>query len=118
MKIEFDPEFMVALIAQLDRIAEDKPSAARDFKQALIAQCKSLVDMPYRCRKSIYYDDEDVRDLVFRGYVIVYVIQNDMIVITSLINQQNFKSKMIKSAKKIAKSAKEEYDALEGTIDD
>ncbi len=114
MKIEFDPEFMAALIEQIRTIAEDKPSAARDFKQALIAQCKSLVDMPYRCRKSIYYNDEHVRDLVFRGYVIVYVIQDDMITITSLINQQNFKSKMIKSAKKIAKSAKEEYDLLNG----
>ena len=95
MKIKFDPEFMVALIKQLDRIAEDKPSAAHTFKQALIAQCKSLVDMPYRCRKSIYYDDDNVRDLVFKGYVIVYVIQDDIIAITSLINQQNFKSKSI-----------------------
>ena len=95
MKIEFDPEFMIALVEQLDRIAEDKPSAAREFRQALITQCKSLVDMPYRCRKSIYYDDEHVRDLVFRGYVIVYMIQDDMIIITSLINQQNFKPKSI-----------------------
>ena len=95
MKIKFDPEFMVALIKQLDRIAEDKPSVAHTFKQALIAQCKSLVDMPYRCRKSIYYDDDNVRDLVFKGYVIVYVIQDDIIAITSLINQQNFKPKSI-----------------------
>jgi len=95
MKIEFDPEFMVALIKQLDKIAEDKPSAAREFKQMLMAQCKSLVDMPYRCRKSIYYDDDNVRDLIFKGYVIVYVIQDDMIAITSLINQQNFKPKSI-----------------------
>ncbi len=95
MKIKFDPEFMVALIAQLDRIAEDKPSAAREFKQALMVHCRSLVDMPYRCRKSIYYDDNNVRDLVFKGYVIVYVIQDDMIVITSFINHQNFKPRNI-----------------------
>ncbi|WP_310440344.1 type II toxin-antitoxin system RelE/ParE family toxin [Sulfuricurvum sp.] len=95
MKIEFDPEFMVTLIKQIETIAEDKPSAAREFKQMLIAQCKSLVDMPYRCRKSIYYDDDNVRDLIFKGYVIVYVIQDDMITITSLINQQNFKPKSI-----------------------
>jgi plasmid stabilization system protein ParE len=95
MKIEFDPEFMVALIKQLDKIAEDKPSAARDFKQALLTQCKLLIDMPYRCRKSIYYDDDSVRDLIFKGYVIVYVIQEERIVITALINQQNFKPKSI-----------------------
>lgn len=95
MKIEFDPEFMVALIKQLNRIAEDKPSAAHEFRQSLMAQCKSLLDMPYCCRKSIYYDDDNVRDLVFRGYAIVYVIQDDSIVIASLINQQNFKPKSI-----------------------
>jgi len=95
MKIEFDPEYMVALIKQIETIAEDKPNAAREFKQMLIAQCKSLVDMPYRCRKSIYYDDDNVRDLIFKGYVIVYIIQDDMITITSLINQQNFKPKSI-----------------------
>jgi plasmid stabilization system protein ParE len=95
MQIEFNPEFMAALIDQLDRIAEDKPNAAREFRQALITQCKSLADMPYRCRKSIYYDDDNVRDLVFKGYVIVYVIQDDLIVITSFINQQNFNPESI-----------------------
>lgn len=95
MKIEFHPEFTAALIEQIRTIAEDKPRAAREFRQNLIAQCKSLVDMPYRCRKSIYYHDENVRDLVFRGYIIVYMIQEDSIVIASLINQQNFKPKSI-----------------------
>jgi plasmid stabilization system protein ParE len=95
MKIEFHPEFTAALIEQIRTIAEDKPRAAREFRQNLIAQCKSLVDMPYRCRKSIYYDDENVRDLVFRGYVIVYMIHEESIVVTSLINQQNFKPKSI-----------------------
>lgn len=93
MKIEFDPEFMVALIRQLERIADDKPGAAREFSHALMAHCKSLGDMPYRCRKSIYYDDEYVRDSIFKGYVIVYVIQENVIIIISLINQQNFKPK-------------------------
>ena len=95
MKIEFHSEFTAALIEQIRTIAEDKPRAAREFRENLIAQCKSLVDMPYRCRKSIYYDDENVRDLVFRGYIIVYMIQEDSIVIVSLINQQNFKPKSI-----------------------
>lgn len=95
MKIEFDPEFMTALIEQIRTIAEDKPSAAREFRHDLIVKCKSLVDMPYRYRKSIYYNDEHLRDLIFRGYVIVYMIQAESIVITSLINQQNFKPKTI-----------------------
>jgi len=31
--------------------------------------------MPYKHRKSIYYDDENIRDLVFKGYTIVYMIE-------------------------------------------
>jgi hypothetical protein len=28
--------------------------------------------MPFRCRKSIFFKDEAIRDLVFRGYVVTY----------------------------------------------
>ena len=33
--------------------------------------------MPYANRKSIFFDREDVRDLVFKGYNIVYKIDDE-----------------------------------------
>ena len=33
--------------------------------------------MPYACRKSIFFDREDIRDLVFKGYIIVYKVDDD-----------------------------------------
>ena len=38
--------------------------------------------MPYACRKSIYFNREDIRDLIFKGYIIVYKIDNDKGLIT------------------------------------
>ncbi len=38
--------------------------------------------MPYACRKSIFFDREDIRDLVFKGYIIVYKVDDDDEIIT------------------------------------
>lgn len=95
MKIKFDSEFINTLIDQMDSIALDKPQAAKAFKRDLFEKCRSLGSMPYRCRKSIYYDAENVRDMIFKGYTIVYVIREEEIIILSLINQQNFNPESI-----------------------
>lgn len=90
MKIKFDPEFLYLLTEQIEVIALDKPKAAKAFKQEFFEKCRSLGEMPYRCRKSIYYDDNNVRDMIYKGYTVVYVIREDEIIILSLINHQNF----------------------------
>lgn len=33
--------------------------------------------MPYKFRKSIYFDDENIRDYIFKGYTIPYSINED-----------------------------------------
>ena len=33
--------------------------------------------MPYANRKSIFFDREDIRDLIFKGYIIVYKINTE-----------------------------------------
>jgi len=33
--------------------------------------------MPYRFRQSQYYENPNVRDLIFKGYTIPYLIDND-----------------------------------------
>jgi len=42
--------------------------------------------MPFKFRKSIYFDDENIRDLVFKGYAIPYKIDKikDMITIIGI----------------------------------
>ncbi len=37
--------------------------------------------MPFANRKSIFFDREDIRDLIFKGYMIVYKIDKNKKVI-------------------------------------
>jgi len=42
--------------------------------------------MPYKYRKSYYYDDENIRDFIFKGYTIPYLIdkQKDLLVVLDI----------------------------------
>lgn len=77
MKLKLTKGFKQRLNAQVDRIAKDKPIAARRFKNDLLDKIKEIPDMPFKHRKSIFFDREDVRNLVFKGYVTVYLVYQD-----------------------------------------
>ena len=47
---------------------------ANKFKIELKAKIEDLENMPYKFRKSYYFNDEKIRDLIFKGYVIPYKI--------------------------------------------
>jgi len=52
-------------------ISRDKKVAAVNFKNNLKKLIQNLKFMPYKYRKSYFYDDENIRDLIFKGYVIL-----------------------------------------------
>jgi len=60
-------------------IAQDSVARALEFEYDLYGEISTLLDMPLRCRKSFYFDDERVRDLIFRGYTIPYFIFGEQI---------------------------------------
>ena len=74
MKIKITKSFRDRLNKQVDYIAKDKPSAARNFKNNILLEIKGIADMPYRNRKSIFFDNKEIRDLIFKGYIVVYKI--------------------------------------------
>lgn len=74
MKIKFLKGFSLKLEGQIHYIAKDKPQAARKFKNDLLNRIKELDTMPYKYKQSIYFEDMNIRDLVFKGYVVVYRI--------------------------------------------
>ena len=53
-------------------IALDTKSNAKNFKNELIHKINNLINMPFKFRQSIYFQDENIRDLIFKGYTIVY----------------------------------------------
>lgn len=74
MKLKITRSFKDKLNDQIEYIAKDKPTAARKFKSIVIKRIKEIPNMPYRNRKSIFFDREDIRDLIVKGYIIVYKI--------------------------------------------
>lgn len=74
MKISFSDGFVDALLDQVDYIAKDKPSAARKFKNDLLKNLAKDLKQPFNYRKSIYFEDELVRDYIFKGYTVVFKI--------------------------------------------
>ena len=90
MNLEFLPAFVNRLEGFVEVIAEDKPSAARKFHKEIITACKEIQSFPYKHRKSIYFDDENVRDLVHKGFVIIYKIDGDTIIVFAFINRNEF----------------------------
>jgi plasmid stabilization system protein ParE len=74
MKLKITQGFKNKLNDQVTYIAQDKPGAARKFKEDILQKIEAIPEMPFKNRKSIFFDREDIRDLVFKGYVLVYKV--------------------------------------------
>ena len=77
MKIKIKESFKEKLSKQVDYIAEDSPTRARKFKKDILEKIKGIYPKPYKNRQSIYFEDDKIRDLIFKGYTIVYKINSE-----------------------------------------
>lgn len=75
MKILYKETFVNRLEKQIDYIARDSPTRARKFRNELLQQISNIPQNPYRYRKSVYFDRKDIRDLIFKGYTVVFKLQ-------------------------------------------
>jgi len=96
MQIIQDSIFENELKKILRYIATDSKIKAKKFNNSLFQKIENLTYMPYKYRKSIYYNSDNVRDLIFKGYTVPYLIDEDMqrIVILDIfkwVNKQNLK---------------------------
>ena len=74
MQISRTLECQNSLFAILEYIAQDKMSAAENFVNELDNLIGNLPNSPFKYRKSIYFQDENIRDMIYKGYTIVYRI--------------------------------------------
>ncbi|MCD4772703.1 MAG: type II toxin-antitoxin system RelE/ParE family toxin [Bacteroidales bacterium] len=74
MKVKISNSFKEKLNDQVEFIAKDKPSAARKFKSEIIQKIREIPQMPFINRKSIFFNRDDIRDLIYKGYIIIYKI--------------------------------------------
>ncbi len=88
MKIKYEQTFFERLNRQLAYISQDKKSAAVKLRNEIKSQIETLKIMPYRCRQSIYFENENIRDLIVYGYVITYRIAHGTIEVFGLTKYQ------------------------------
>jgi len=74
LRIVKDDKFVYNLKTILRFIARGSKIQAIKFNNSLFKAVDTLPDMPYRCRASHYYNDEHIRDFIFKGYTIPYLI--------------------------------------------
>lgn len=91
MRVNYTSEFKEGLAKQVKYISLDKPYAARKFKNDIIKETKGIVKMPYSYRKSIFFDDDNIRDLIYKGYCIVFNIQETRVIVFSIVKYQNYR---------------------------
>ena len=84
MKIIKSQEYLDSLKNILSYIAEDKKSAAISFNTELTKSIKTLKDFPYKYQQSKYFDQENIRDLQYKGYSIPYLIAENSIIIIGI----------------------------------
>jgi plasmid stabilization system protein ParE len=82
MRIRLEEGFLYELEKQLEYIAKDKPKAARKFKSELIKNIKKDLKIPFQFKKSKYFTDECIREYIFKGYSIIYLVDLDTEIIS------------------------------------
>ncbi len=90
MKIVYKESFSIRLENQIKFIKQDNPKAAQRFKKELIAKIKTIPSNPRIFRKSIYFDDNSIRDLIFKGYTIVFRITDNRIEVFGFVKFQKY----------------------------
>ena len=76
MTIEYNPNFRLNFTKIWNFIAKDSINRANTFKKQLKSKITDIPYMPYKFRRSLYYNDKNIRDLIHKGYTIPYLIDN------------------------------------------
>lgn len=79
MRIVYEKQFGSQLNSILSFIARDNPFAARAFRNNLKRRIELIPGNPLACRQSRWFDDPNLRDLIFMGYTAIYRITPDEI---------------------------------------
>ena len=77
MKILRKREYTTALKVIIKYISKDSKNRALHFKSQLDNKINDLSNFPFKFRKSRLHSDENVRDMTFKGYSIIYFVEED-----------------------------------------
>ena len=69
-------EYLIALKAILSFISKDSKNRVINFKNNLDDKIEDLKLFPFKFKQSQNSDDINVRDMIYKGYTITYLIEN------------------------------------------
>ncbi|RLD16286.1 type II toxin-antitoxin system RelE/ParE family toxin [candidate division KSB1 bacterium] len=84
MKITWSPRSKSQLNDIAEYIALDKPTAAYRWLENLFKAVEKLELFPKSGRKVPEFNQEDIREIIFGNYRIIYKIKEDEIIIASV----------------------------------
>ena len=79
MKIIYKDTFTERLEKQLKYLKKNSPKSALKLKTGLVKRIKTIPENPYLFRKSIYFENDLIRDLIYNGYTVVFRINETQI---------------------------------------
>jgi len=89
MQIIYKKAFEKQLLNIVNYIAKDKINASVRFANELEKIIFLIPDNPLKYKSSIYFNNENVRDMTYKGYTIIYKVsfQKDTIEVLRIFNQ-------------------------------
>ena len=87
MKLLLSKRFQSDLEKILVFYSQKSFEASENFYNSLFNKIKSIEFMPYRFRKYRYFHKDNVRDLIFSGYLIPFIIDDKTITILAIYKQ-------------------------------
>lgn len=86
MRIRWSRRARVDLRAIKDYIAKDSPSHARQFAEKIFIATEQLIDHPKLGRKVPEAEQDQIRELIFQNYRIIYLIRSNHVYIVTVIH--------------------------------
>ncbi|MNK24090.1 hypothetical protein D3C87_423930 [compost metagenome] len=81
MKVVISDKFYKKLDQQVKYIAKDKSETAIKFRKSILLEVKKIPDRMWSYKQSEFFEDEKIRELIFKGYRIVFEIGEENILI-------------------------------------
>ncbi len=76
MIVNISNGYLKLLTEQVHYIYKDKPKAAFKFRKEILRNIKKDLRQPFLFQKSRYFDNDNIRDYVYKGYISVFEVDN------------------------------------------
>lgn len=76
MKFEITLHFQAKLKRQILYISYDNPLAAKNLSKLIYFEIRKIENMPYRNKVSKFFENIEIRELIVKGYCIIYEVKS------------------------------------------